>query len=41
MKGDWFPYKRLRIGDFRVIFLVDYENSILKIYDIDHRSNIY
>ena len=24
LKGDWYPYKRMHIGDFRVIFHIDF-----------------
>jgi mRNA interferase RelE/StbE len=41
LKGDWKPYLRLRIGKIRIIFLIDIENNILKIYDIDNRGDIY
>ncbi len=41
LKGNWHPYKRLRVGDFRIIFNIEINNSALKIYEIDNRGNIY
>ncbi len=41
LKGKWYPSKRLRIGKIRVIFDIDFNNSILKIEAIDNRGDIY
>lgn len=41
LKGNWYPYKRLRVGDFRIIFNIEINNLVLKIYEIDSRGNIY
>jgi mRNA-degrading endonuclease RelE of RelBE toxin-antitoxin system len=41
LKGSWKPLKRMRIGNFRVIFDIDFINKILKIYEIDNRGDIY
>lgn len=32
-------YRRLRVGDYRVIFRI--ENQIVKIFAIQHRSRVY
>jgi len=41
LKGDWAPLKRLRIGTHRIIFEVEIENQLIKIFKIDNRGNIY
>lgn len=41
LKGQWEPYKRLRIGKIRIIFIIDKENDVLSIYDIDNRGDVY
>lgn len=39
LKGKHATFKRLRVGDFRVIF--DTENRIMNIYQIKHRKEAY
>lgn len=34
-------YRRLRVGDYRVIYRVDEEKVIVIIIDIDHRRDVY
>lgn len=39
LKGNYGDFKRLRVGNYRVIF--DDENNILSIYEIKHRQGAY
>ncbi len=39
LRGEWYPMKRLRVGNYRIIFHID--NDILKIPIIDNRGDIY
>ena len=41
LKGDWKGSYKLRVGDYRIIFQVDWENQQIVVEDIDHRSRIY
>lgn len=34
-------YRRLRVGDYRVIYKIDDDRVIVVIVDIDHRKNVY
>lgn len=34
-------YRRLRVGDYRVIYKVDEDRVIVIIVDIDHRKDVY
>ena len=34
-------FYKLRVGDWRVIYLINWENNIIKISYIDHRSRVY
>ncbi len=36
-----YGQRRLRVGDYRVIYIVDSENKIVTISAIGHRSKIY
>lgn len=40
MKGNWYGFYRLRIGNLRIIFYEKDEN-IIKIHKISFRENIY
>ena len=35
------PEYRLRVGDYRILILVDREKLILLVVDVGHRKNIY
>lgn len=37
-EGDYY---KLRIGDYRALIDVDFENKIVKVQVIDHRNRIY
>jgi mRNA interferase RelE/StbE len=41
LKGDFIGYYRYRIGDYRVIYQVDDENSQVMINTIVHRRDAY
>ncbi len=32
---------RLRVGDYRILFIIDFENKLIKIEEIDSRGRIY
>jgi mRNA interferase RelE/StbE len=34
-------YRRLRVGDYRVVYKVDKDKVIVIVVDIDHRKDIY
>jgi mRNA interferase RelE/StbE len=36
-----YGQRRLRVSDYRIIYTVDYDNRIVMITDIGHRSKIY
>lgn len=39
LKGKFGEFKRLRIGNFRVIF--DNNNNVMNVYEIKHRKDVY
>ena len=39
LKGKFGDFKRLRIGDYRIIF--DEEQQVIHVYDIQHRREVY
>jgi mRNA interferase RelE/StbE len=39
LKGNFGEFKRLRLGNYRIIF--DEDNNILYIYEIKHRQGAY
>ncbi|MEN6512237.1 MAG: type II toxin-antitoxin system RelE/ParE family toxin [Chloroherpetonaceae bacterium] len=38
---EWKDHRRLRVGDFRIIYKVFEERVVVLIVEIDHRKNIY
>ena len=36
-----YSQRRLRVSDYRIIYTVDYDNHIVTITAIEHRSKIY
>lgn len=34
-------HRRLRVGDYRIVYRIDYENKIVIIIAIKHRKDIY
>ena len=41
LRGKWYPYKRLRVGKFRIIFEIDFHINTLFIEEVDNRGDIY
>ncbi|MBU1678481.1 MAG: type II toxin-antitoxin system RelE/ParE family toxin [Bacteroidetes bacterium] len=41
MAGDWVGYRRIRIGDVRIIFWVDRDKKIIYVDHIGNRGDIY
>lgn len=39
--GNYKEFYKLRIGDWRVIYEIDFKNDRLIVHIIDHRSKIY
>lgn len=39
--GEWQGYFKLRVGDWRIIYKVDWEKNLIIIYIIRHRSKVY
>jgi len=38
---EWKGHRRIRTGDYRIIYKINEERIIVYIVDIDHRKNIY
>lgn len=41
LQGEWHPYKRLRIGKYRIIFTIDIVDNLMRIIIIDNRGSAY
>jgi len=41
MAGEWAGYKRIRIGDFRIIYWIDKSKSIIYVDHIGPRGDVY
>lgn len=41
MKGDWEGFYRLRIGNIRIVFLVELDSREIEIYKIGSRGDVY
>ena len=41
MAGDWAGYKRIRIGNVRIIFWMDEEKKVIYVDHIGNRGDIY
>ncbi len=41
LTGGWRGYRRLRVGDYRIIYRVYEERIVVFIIEIDHRKNVY
>lgn len=33
--------QKYQVGDWRVLFWVDYQNEVIKLYGVDHRGQVY
>jgi mRNA interferase RelE/StbE len=41
LRGELKGLFKLRVGDYRIIYEIDWENGVIYILAIDHRKNIY
>lgn len=41
LRREWRDFRRLRVGDYRVIYRVIDEKIIVFIIEIDHRKDVY
>jgi mRNA interferase RelE/StbE len=41
LRGELKGLFKLRVGDYRIIYEIDWENGVICILAIDHRKNIY
>ncbi len=41
LRGDWESFLRLRVGDIRIIFKIDFESKTIYIYHIHYRGSAY
>ena len=41
LHGDLKGRRKLRVGDYRVVYSVDSEGSVVRVIAIGHRSNVY
>jgi mRNA interferase RelE/StbE len=39
--GQWKGYFRLRVGDYRILYWIDYEIRLIKVEEIGNRRDIY
>lgn len=39
--GDWQGYFKLRVGDWRVIYKIDWDKNLIIVYIIERRDKIY
>jgi len=41
LAGQWRGYCRWRVGDYRIIYIVDHEERVIDVALIGHRRDIY
>ncbi len=41
LRGEWEGFLRLRVGDIRIIFKIDFETKTTYIYHIHYRESAY
>ena len=41
MAGEWAGYRRIRVGNLRIIFWVDQENAVIYVDHIGPRGDVY
>ncbi len=41
LKGEWEGFLRLRVGDIRIIFRIDFDAKTIYIYHIHYRKSAY
>jgi mRNA interferase RelE/StbE len=41
LKGDWQGFYRMRKGELRIIFELDFDEHLIYIARVDHRGGVY
>jgi mRNA interferase RelE/StbE len=41
LRGEWKGFLRMRVGDIRIIFKIDFDTKIIYIYHIHYRGKAY
>jgi mRNA interferase RelE/StbE len=41
LKGDFREFYKLRAGDWRIMYKIDWQKAIVVVYYINHRSKVY
>jgi mRNA interferase RelE/StbE len=41
LTGQWHGYFRWRVGDYRILYILDHEERLIDVALIGHRSDIY
>jgi mRNA interferase RelE/StbE len=41
MTGEWQGFRRLRIGEYRIIYLVNSEAQLIKVVRVGPRGSVY
>ncbi len=41
LKGEFAPYYRFRIGDYRLLYLIEADKVLVAVVDLKHRQNAY
>ena len=41
LRGEWRGFLRMRVGDIRIIFKIDFNTKIIYIYHIHYRGKAY
>lgn len=41
MTGEFVGFYKIRVGDYRILYDVDWQNRQLTIFEIGHRSKVY
>jgi len=41
LRGEWKDFLRMRVGDIRIIFKIDFNTKTIYIYHIHYRGKVY
>ena len=41
LRGEWEDFLRIRVGDIRIIFRIDFETKTVYVYHIHYRKSVY
>ena len=41
LKGDFFDFYKLRVGDYRILYQVLVDKQIIQVHQIGHRREVY